>query len=116
ERFEGADHCRELHAVVRGVTLAPEELSLGVAVDEQRTPAARTGIALAGTIGVDRDGAGHRSAAVRVGASMASVHSMHSRACRGAVASPRLARSHAGVMMRMPSTRFVARRKYTPPA
>src|SRR4051794_29326972 len=52
ERFQGADHRHQLHAVVRSLRLAAVDLLLGALGPEERAPAARTGIAAAGAVAV----------------------------------------------------------------
>src|SRR5205809_440764 len=71
QAFEGADYRGQFHPVVGGVRLAAEQLFGVSAPLEQRAPTARTGIAFARTVGVDRN---------RI------AHSIHSRTWRGAVA------------------------------
>src|SRR6266571_8204787 len=53
QRLERADHCGQLHAVVGGLRLAAEQLTFAFAYFQQRAPSPRTGIALAGAVGVD---------------------------------------------------------------
>src|SRR6185437_6157720 len=104
---EAADHGRQLHAVVGGVALAAEQLLLAVRRHQQHAPAAGTGIALAGPVGVQRNVA-HES--------RRNVSVSRSRRVAGAKDLRRSRRTRAGMMTRMPATRFIARRKYTPPA
>ena len=53
QRLQRADHGGEFHAVVGGLGLAAAEFLLAAVELQQRAPAARTGIALAGAVGVD---------------------------------------------------------------
>ena len=53
ERGQAFDDGRQLHAVVGGVEFATEEVLLGGARLEPCAPAAGTGVALAGAVGVD---------------------------------------------------------------
>ncbi|MNF08223.1 hypothetical protein D3C80_2085900 [compost metagenome] len=55
ERFQRHDRRHQFHAVVGGVGLAAGDLALAPAKAQQRGPAAGTGIAQAGTVGVDLD-------------------------------------------------------------
>ena len=55
ERFQGGDRRHHLHAVVGGVEFAALELLLAVAEGEDGAPAAGTGIAGAGAVGVNDD-------------------------------------------------------------
>src|SRR5687768_14401943 len=50
---EGFDSGRELHAVVGGVRFGAAQLSSSLSRDEQRTPAAGTGVATAGPVRID---------------------------------------------------------------
>jgi len=60
QRFQRADHRGQFHAVVRRRGFAAAQLLLAVARDEERAPAARTGVPLARAIGVDDDAARRR--------------------------------------------------------
>src|SRR5207344_1302115 len=108
QRLQRANDGGQFHAIVGGVGFAAEELALAVSVEQQRAPAAGTGIALAGPVRVDHDGrhSGERWEVVMLSRARAA----------GASALRRSRRSHAGVSSRNPSTLLVARRKYTPPA
>jgi len=55
ERLQGADHRRQLHAVVGGGGLAAVQLALAPAAAQQHAPAARARIAPARAVGVDLD-------------------------------------------------------------
>ena len=55
QRLQRGDRRHQFHAVVGGVRLAALEFLLVLAVSQDRAPAARTGIARAGAVGVDDD-------------------------------------------------------------
>jgi hypothetical protein len=59
ERFQGADHGDELHAVVRGMRFSAVKFARPAVTHEQHAPAAGTGIALARAVGIDFDGTIH---------------------------------------------------------
>ena len=104
QRFERPDDGGQLHPVVGRRRLAAEELPARGRPRRAARPSRRARDCpctrrRCRSKTVARPGARH------------STRSMHSRACRGAVARPFLRRSHAGVITRMPSTFFVARRK-----
>src|SRR5205809_954039 len=109
QRLESTDDGDEFHPIVRRMRLASEQLFAVAVVFEQRAPAAGAWIAFAGAVGVNNDGFQFERCRCVVKPSRARV--------AGASAFSRCARwFHAGVMTRMPATRFIARRKYTPPA
>src|SRR5690242_14636161 len=107
QRLERANDGGELHAVVGRVPLAAVELLLAAVEDQERSPPARTRIALARAVGVDDDRPlsrqrDRRLCVVRLSRAPAAGASAFLRRSR---------RCHAGVSRRMPSTFFVARRK-----
>src|SRR5262249_13417966 len=55
ERLEGADHRGELHTVVGGEPLRSADLALVLTRAQQRRPAAGSGVAAAGAVGIDLD-------------------------------------------------------------
>src|SRR6266536_1830618 len=137
QAFERANDRGQLHPVVGRGALAAEDFLAPRSRHQERAPTTRSGIAFARAVGVDRDRTALACAVLShwwapalaaVAAALlpeaecscailgaaplirARARSMHSRACRGAVARPFLRRSHAGVMTRMPSTFLVARR------
>ena len=55
---QGLDDRSELHPVIGGVWRSTEYLFFLIAILQQRTPAARAGVALAGAIGMDYDFSG----------------------------------------------------------
>src|SRR5713226_7696303 len=85
ERFQRADDRGELHAIVGRLRLAAEQLPFLTVNLQDRAPASPTGVALAGSVGVD-------------------THEFRV----SAVFAARLSR-HSGLTSRMPTLRLIAR-------